>query len=504
MSMTATVPPRRRRSFYSTEIPTPNPGCVRVYNCTLIQRALRRGHAVDSVEVPAGDQHRFEQNRSSRRTVSVIIPVYNSADTLKLCLERLKQSTTSPMECIVVDDGSTDDSVNVARECGATVLSTGGRLGPAKARNLGAAQSRGEILFFLDADVCVSSETIVRVQSAFEEDPTLDALIGSYDDSPSSKDFLSQYKNLMHSFVHQTGRREASTFWSGCGAIRRTVFMEHSGFDEGYGRPAIEDIELGYRLSRSGRRIALDPELQVKHLKRWTFIGLLKSDVLDRGIPWTELILRDQNMPDDLNLQLSQRVSVALAYVLLGVATASALRWRGFFLTPIFAALFFLLGRYWVDGGRKRSWIGSLFMTLGAASVVILAFRHHMLGLIPAVVLGYALLFLRHRYAQPIEAGGRWTGYLLGTIIALCFVFILSYLPGHPLILGFFAVFALIMILNNQFYIFLAAKRGKLFAVAAVPFHLLYHLYNGISFTVGLCRHAAHLPSSRTKPWNSD
>ncbi len=50
----------------------------------------------------------------------------------------------------------------------------------------------------------------------------------------------------------------------------------------------------------------------MKHLKRWTFWGLVKTDVLDRGIPWTELILRDANMPDDLNLQLSQRVSVAL------------------------------------------------------------------------------------------------------------------------------------------------------------------------------------------------
>lgn len=434
----------------------------------------------------------------------MIVPVYNSADTLKLCLERLKQSTTSPIECIVVDDGSTDDSVKVARECGVTVLQTGGRLGPAKARNLGAAQSTGEILFFLDADVCASSEAIARVQSAFREDSTLDALIGSYDDSPSSKDFLSQYKNLMHSFVHQTGRREASTFWSGCGAIRRTVFMEHSGFDESYGRPAIEDIELGYRLSRSGRKIALDPALQVTHLKRWTFIGLLKSDILDRGIPWTELILRDRNMPDDLNLQLSQRVSVALVYVLLGFSTACAIKWRGHFLTPIFAALFFLLGRYWVDGGRKRSWSAFLCMTIGAASVVGLAYRQHMMGLVPAVVLGYVLLFVRHRYAQPVEAGGRWTRYMLGATIALCFLFILSYLPGQPLILGFFTVFALIVILNNQFYIFLAAKRGKLFAVAAVPFQLLYHLYNGISFTVGLCRHTAHRLSSRAKRWNAD
>ena len=432
----------------------------------------------------------------------MIIPVFNSADTLKLCLASLRESLTLPIECIVVDDGSTDDSASVARGCGVSVLSTGGRAGPARARNLGAASARGEVLFFLDADVCVSPDTIGRVQSAFEGDSTLDALIGSYDDSPASKDFLSQYRNLMHSFVHQTGRREASTFWSGCGAIRRSVFTEHSGFDEAYARPAIEDIELGYRLSRSGRKIALDPELQVKHLKRWTFIGLVKTDVLNRGIPWTELILRDQNMPNDLNLQLSQRVSVALAYVLLGFAAVCAIQWRGYFLTPIFAALFFLVSRYWVDGGHKRSWGASLSMAVGAGSVVVLAYREHMMGLIPAVVLGCVLLFLRHRYSQPIETEWRRTRFVLGITIALCFLFILSYLPGHLLILGFFTVFALIVILNNQFYIFLAARRGTLFAVAAVPFHLLYHLYNGISFTVGLCRYtfARFLRGGRWNP----
>jgi len=41
--------------------------------------------------------------------------------------------------------------------------------------------------------------------------------------------------------------------------------------------------------------------------------------------------------------------------------------------------------------------------------------------------------------------------------------------------------------LNNRFYLFLAQKRGRLFAVAAFPFHLLYHFYNGVSFVLGTC-----------------
>ena len=155
----------------------------------------------------------------------------------------------------------------------------------------------------MDSDVCVHPDTLERLRQDFQADPTLDALIGSYDASPASPDFLSQYKNLMHYFVHQHGRQDACTFWSGCGAIRRELFLEHAGFDESYERPAVEDIELGYRLRKAGRKVLLDKGLQVKHLKRWTFWGLVKTDILDRGIPWTELILRDRRMPNDLNLE---------------------------------------------------------------------------------------------------------------------------------------------------------------------------------------------------------
>ncbi len=85
--------------------------------------------------------------------VSVVIPVYNAASSLHQCLESLNVSTVPPLECIVVDDGSTDESPKIAAQHGAKVLSTGGRLGPARARNIGAEAASGEIVFFLDADV---------------------------------------------------------------------------------------------------------------------------------------------------------------------------------------------------------------------------------------------------------------------------------------------------------------------------------------------------------------
>ena len=119
----------------------------------------------------------------------------------------------------------------------------------------------GNILFFIDADVCVTRTRWRGLIDEFTQDPQLDALIGSYDDSPQSQDFLSQYKNLMHCYTHQNSQRQACTFWSGCGAIKKAVFEEHSGFSVDYERPAIEDIELGYRLASAKRKVVLDPRV---------------------------------------------------------------------------------------------------------------------------------------------------------------------------------------------------------------------------------------------------
>jgi hypothetical protein len=251
------------------------------------------------------------------RTISVVIPVFNTARSLELCLEALTQSPVHPLECIVVDDCSTDDSAAVARERGAEVVRTAQRSGPARARNLGVVRARGDLILFLDSDVRVHSDALSRILSHFDRDSGLDAVIGAYDDSPAAPAFLSQYRNLLHCFTHRIGRAQASTFWCGCGAVRRSVFLQSGGLEEWFERPSIEDIEFGVRLTANGGRILLDPLIQVQHLKRWTFWNMLQTDVFDRGIPWTRLILRNRSIPNDLNVRGSQRASAAAAALLL-------------------------------------------------------------------------------------------------------------------------------------------------------------------------------------------
>jgi glycosyltransferase involved in cell wall biosynthesis len=243
------------------------------------------------------------------------MPVYNAAHFLPKSLQplaaMLRRGEVS--EIIAVDDGASDDSAAVAADLGARVIPSGGRLGPGGARNVAAAQAVGDVLWFVDSDVVVHDGAPERIRAAFA-DPSVAAVFGSYDDRPAAPNFGSQYKNLVHHHHHQTGRPEASTFWAGCGAVRRQTYLDVGGFDsERYKAPSIEDIELGYRIGDAGGKIRLDPSLQGTHLKYWTIPELIRVDILRRAIPWSRLLISRPAAADDLNVGLVERLRAALA-----------------------------------------------------------------------------------------------------------------------------------------------------------------------------------------------
>jgi GT2 family glycosyltransferase len=245
--------------------------------------------------------------------LSIIVPVYNNAPDLRACLSALMASSCPDSEIIVVDDASTDDTPLIAAEKGVRLFRLARNMGPAAARNHGARHAQGDILFFVDADVIIGPGAVRHVARVFDECPDMAAVFGSYDASPQARGVVSQYRNLLHHFVHQHGNPEASTFWAGCGAVRRSAFEAVGGFDEQrFPRPSIEDIELGYRLRQAGYRIRLDKTLQGTHLKRWTLRAVIWTDVACRAVPWSRLLLESQNTPNDLNLTRGQRLSAAL------------------------------------------------------------------------------------------------------------------------------------------------------------------------------------------------
>jgi GT2 family glycosyltransferase len=311
-------------------------------------------------DVPAGPA----SPELRRPSLSVVVPVRNGGRDFERCLLRLRDSFLTDYELIVVDDGSTDDSADLAARAGATVFRHPTPLGPAAARNWGARVAKAPLIFFLDADVAVHPRTLGLALARFEIDRGLSALFGSYDASPAAPGIVSQYRNLLHHFVHQQGTfeqgiRAAHTFWTGCGLIRRDVFLSFGGFDPGlYPRPAIEDIELGYRLTRAGHRIVLARDVLATHMKRWTLREMVRTDIFSRGVPWTILLKRTGTIETDLNVKLDQKASVALTGVALLATLACVITaWAGLIGLASVAAIVAL----------NRSFLGFLARRKGVA-----------------------------------------------------------------------------------------------------------------------------------------
>ena len=253
--------------------------------------------------------------------LSVVIPIYatgpEAVQLLRQALARLRASSSAGLEILVVDDAS-PESAEVRRaavETGAQVLRLERRSGPAAARNAGVRATSAEVIAFFDADTTVHTDTVERLERKLREVPKLDAVMGSYDQAPPAPGLVSQFRNLLHSFVHHGASRRAWTFWAGCSAIRREAFLALGGFDERFGRPAIEDVEFGLRLWEAGGEIELDPSIQVTHHKRWTLASMVRTDLFERAIPWA-VLFHGRRLPRDLNFRTADRVGVLLTAAL--------------------------------------------------------------------------------------------------------------------------------------------------------------------------------------------
>ena len=258
--------------------------------------------------------------------VTVVIAARNAALTIAPCLDAVCTQLTVGDRAIVVDDASTDDTARIARCAPVQVIRLPVARGPAGARNEGVRHARTPLIFFLDADT-VAAPRALAVARRVMSDGLLAAAVGSYDDDPGSVTVVSRFKNLAHHHFHQRAAGPIGTFFSGCGVIRRDWFLAVGGFDETrFPHPSIEDIELGARLCARGGSIRLEPDLQAKHLKRWTLVDLVVTDVMRRAVPWTRLALEGGRLPAELNASTDQRLA-ALAAVVLVVLLPATVVW---------------------------------------------------------------------------------------------------------------------------------------------------------------------------------
>jgi glycosyltransferase involved in cell wall biosynthesis len=249
---------------------------------------------------------------------SIVVPAYNAAKILPACLKALQNQTESLEEILVVDDGSKDQTKQVALAHGVQVLEQNHQ-GPAVARNLGIDHARGEIVLFTDAD-CEPLSTWVAEMSTPFSDPKVAGVKGSY--LTHQKECVARL--VQYEFEERYDRLERLStidfIDTYAAAFRTDVLRCMGGFDPAFPKAVSEDAELSYRLADAGYRLVFNRKAIVYHWHPNTWSAYIRRKI--KFAYWRMIAyrlhpgkaVRDSYTPQLLKLQL------VLMYLIIGLS----------------------------------------------------------------------------------------------------------------------------------------------------------------------------------------
>ena len=226
--------------------------------------------------------------------ISIVIPTYNASGFMPGLLESIFNQALHNMEVIVVDDCSTDNTVEIAKQYPVRVIQMEANGGPARARNRGVREAAGDIIFFLDSDVLVLDGTIKEVEEYFQKNPDAQCIIGICATTPLNSGFVPTYM-AMFEYIHLIGQQysKVSVFAPRCGAIKKDFFLAIGGYNEQYKGADVEDFELARRINKKDC-IILNPKLLVRH-QFADFRQALKI-YFKRTVMWVHLFFREKQL----------------------------------------------------------------------------------------------------------------------------------------------------------------------------------------------------------------
>ncbi|UVS78810.1 glycosyltransferase family 2 protein [Actinokineospora sp. UTMC 2448] len=195
--------------------------------------------------------------------VSVIVPNYNGARTLPLCLASVRAQTYPDIELIVADDASTDDSAAIAEAHGARVVRGAVNGGCAVARNLGVAAASGDVLFFLDSDVAIEPDAVQRAVDLLAADPSVGGVCGVEDPEPLIPGgAVKRFRAMQYYWWSISSEGPISFLFPNICAIRASVFAETGPFN-----PALrhtEEVDYGHRINHA-HTLLLTAQVRGRH-----------------------------------------------------------------------------------------------------------------------------------------------------------------------------------------------------------------------------------------------
>ena len=270
--------------------------------------------------------------------ISVIIPNHNGEKTIALCLDGALASHYTNYEVIVVDDFSSDSSVSIIEKYPCRLIRLTEHGGASKARNTGAANSTGDVLFFIDADCIMQPDTLARASAAYQKSGPGIIIGGTYSWLPYDQNFFSIFQSVYIHYSETKNCQNPDYIASHAMLISAVLFQKSGGFNEQF-MPILEDVELSHRLKRMGHGLRIDPLIQVQHIFNFTLAKSMRNGVR-KSKYWSIYSLKNRDLLSDSGTaSLELKVNV-LACFLNAVLLLLSLLFKNWYLAAPVPLLF--------------------------------------------------------------------------------------------------------------------------------------------------------------------
>jgi len=241
---------------------------------------------------------------------SIIIPNYQGGATIGRCLEAVFASTFRNFEVIVVDDCSKDNSIEVIKSFPCKLIRLESHCGAAQARNIGAADCSGDILFFTDSDCILQKDTLSIASRTVTLENSNTVIGGTYTRIPFDSSFFSLFQSIFVNYSETRDLEHPDYIATHAMLINARSFRKSGGFNETF-LPIIEDVDFSHRLRQDGYRLIMDPAIQVQHIFNFSLYRSLRNAVR-KSMYWTMYSIKNNDvLADSGTASLGLKTNVA-------------------------------------------------------------------------------------------------------------------------------------------------------------------------------------------------
>jgi cellulose synthase/poly-beta-1,6-N-acetylglucosamine synthase-like glycosyltransferase len=249
--------------------------------------------------------------------VSVLIPAYNEEENIKMVIESLKKCEypKNKLEIVVVDDGSTDDTYKVAKECGVKVFRKK-RGGKAEALNLGIKKCKGDFILVLDADCYVEKNSIQKMLKYFSNEKIAAVVSSIRVYKPANiLEKLQSIEYLLSNFIREIISFSSALYITPGASLYRKNVLASLKFDK---NNLTEDLEMGLKLKAHGFELIFSPDAVI-----YTKVPRTIKSFLRQRIRWTYGLLYNFRRYPFLFFQKNELGYFVLPTILIGTVLLS-------------------------------------------------------------------------------------------------------------------------------------------------------------------------------------